>query len=133
QWLGDVSYSLYLWHWPIIVLLPFVSGGHLGRLDKAAVIVAALIAAGVTKNYIEDPFRGAGRGVALRRPFQFAAAGMALVVGMSVLQLVEVEHRQDIAKTKLAKAVTGDDPCLGAGALADPQQCDPQGSGEQIV
>jgi peptidoglycan/LPS O-acetylase OafA/YrhL len=24
QYLGDVSYSVYLWHWPLIVLAPFV-------------------------------------------------------------------------------------------------------------
>src|SRR5690606_16578099 len=30
QWLGDVSYSVYLWHWPLVVLVPYVSGGTLG-------------------------------------------------------------------------------------------------------
>lgn len=55
-WLGDVSYSVYLWHWPLIVLVPFVSGGSRGVLDTVAVLVATLVLAGVTKKHVEDRF-----------------------------------------------------------------------------
>ena len=52
-----MSYSLYLWHWPLVVLLPYVSGSHLGRLDKVTIIVASFALAAATERFVEDPFR----------------------------------------------------------------------------
>src|SRR5699024_11792842 len=53
QFLGDISYSVYLWHWPMIVLVPYLSeqigfSANLGRLDKALIIVASLAVAWIS-------------------------------------------------------------------------------------
>ncbi len=55
QFFGDISYSLYLWHWPIVILL-------MGDTDNIVVMgmltfLTATVFAGFSKNYIEDTFR----------------------------------------------------------------------------
>ena len=118
QWLGDVSYSVYLWHWPLIVLVPYATGTALSGAHKVAIIVATLVLAGLTKVFVEDPFRRPAWRRPLRRPFLLGAAGMAVVVGMTVMLHVEFDRRQQVARAELAAALEGDDPCFGAGALA---------------
>lgn len=56
--LGEVSYSLYLWHWPAyLLLLPRLSG-RLGDAGAAAVAIGvSLVAAVATKRLVEDPVR----------------------------------------------------------------------------
>ncbi|WP_030887404.1 acyltransferase family protein [Streptomyces varsoviensis] len=64
--LGELSYSLYLWHWPVyLLLLPklgglkdLCGGGPLGDWITAAVAIALSVAlAALTKAYVEDPVR----------------------------------------------------------------------------
>ncbi|HET8795799.1 MAG TPA: acyltransferase family protein [Arthrobacter sp.] len=124
QWLGDVSYSVYLWHWPLIVLVPFVSNGSLGMLDKAVIIVATLVLAGISKVHVEDRFRFAKPHAPVRSSFQFAAVGMMVVVVLGSLQWTEAEVRNEMAAEELAAVQEGDDPCLGAAALVKgPAEC----------
>ena len=133
QILGDISYSVYLWHWPLIVLIPFVSGGHLGRLDKAAVLVLSIVLAWFTKVLVEDRFRAARGPADTRRSFRLAAVGMAVVVGLGVLQVLEVSRLEERAQAEVAAALAGDDPCFGAAALsAEAAGCSPLGTAEPI-
>lgn len=118
QWLGDVSYSVYLWHWPIIVLLPYASGGSIGVLDAAVVLVVTLVLAALTKRFVEDPFRAGRLRLGLRPTYGLAAAGMAVVVVAVSVQLVEVDRRDAAAAADLQRVMSGDDPCFGAAALA---------------
>ncbi|WP_082690713.1 acyltransferase family protein [Mycobacterium sp. M26] len=55
--LGRISYSWYLWHWPVLVLAPALLGHPLGL---GARITAALLSAGLawlTLRYLENPLR----------------------------------------------------------------------------
>jgi peptidoglycan/LPS O-acetylase OafA/YrhL len=55
--LGGISYSLYLWHWPIINLYTTYTGKSPGVLTGPVLIVVSLAAAWWTKTYLEDPVR----------------------------------------------------------------------------
>lgn len=58
QFIGDVSYSLYLWHWPLIVLIPaaYVINLQSSTLDfKLAIFAASLWTAIVSYYAIEQP------------------------------------------------------------------------------
>ena len=123
QWLGDISYSVYLWHWPLIVLVPDATGHALTWTDRGAILVATLLLAWLTKLLVEDRFRAARWGVPLPKPFALAAAAMAVVVGLAGVQLVEVQHRSEQAAQALARGLAGDDPCFGSRALERPKTC----------
>ncbi len=124
QFLGDISYSVYLWHWPFVVLVPYATGHALMRTDKLAIIVVTLVLATLTKRLVEDTFRAARWRRPLVKPYLAAAVAMGLVVLMALGLNTSFERRQDAARSELAAALSGDDPCFGALALAPKgQQC----------
>jgi peptidoglycan/LPS O-acetylase OafA/YrhL len=89
QYLGNISYSVYLWHWPLIVLVPMVSGHEMTNARKVGVVVGALVLAGVTRRQIEDRFRhGVGPKLPLAVPLRWAVAGMAGAVALGGLEIV---------------------------------------------
>lgn len=56
--LGDNSYALYLWHWPLLVIGLSVSGkDHAGWLSGSVIIGTALLLAFLTTRFIEKPWR----------------------------------------------------------------------------
>ena len=58
QYLGDISYSAYLWHWPLIIFAGFVMG-DLFWPEKSVIFVVTIVLAGLTKKFVEDPVRSA--------------------------------------------------------------------------
>ncbi|MCP2637514.1 acyltransferase [Microbacterium sp. HD4P20] len=57
QWIGGISYSLYLWHWPLIVVAPFLLRAELNALTRIALLSSAVLLAWLTKLLVEDPGR----------------------------------------------------------------------------
>jgi peptidoglycan/LPS O-acetylase OafA/YrhL len=123
KWVGDVSYSIYLWHWPLIMLLPYAVGTSLGPLDKVSVLLATLALAALTKKYVEDPFRTSNWGRPLAKSYILGAALMAVVVAAASLQLVEVRHRQAAQKAEFRAKLSAGATCFGAPAMTAPDPC----------
>ncbi|MEY4290414.1 MAG: hypothetical protein RL130_356 [Actinomycetota bacterium] len=57
QWLGEISYPLYLWHWPVLVIPSVMWGRSLNYLEIFICVVATLVLADLTHRFIEDPIR----------------------------------------------------------------------------
>lgn len=57
QWLGEISYPLYLWHWPVLVIPSVTWGRSLTHLEIFLCVLATLILADLTHRFIEDPIR----------------------------------------------------------------------------
>ena len=125
---GRLSYSLYLWHWPVIVLAPLVAEAHDAPvLAERWVVVAVTVAlAGASYLVVERPIRfhlapGAPKPAVV-------AVGLALSVVVSVVGVPLLQPQDPYAEVALAAqddlAPTGPCPYAGSdwgpGARAEP-------------
>ena len=89
---GLISYSLYLWHWPLIVFQRtddvLLANGS-GLLGKLALIGAATCIAWLSWRFVERPFRSKARESSRGAVFGTAAATMMASVALCALVLLE--------------------------------------------
>ncbi len=122
QFLGDISYSVYLWHWPLIVFAPFVFIEPGLDETRVGVIVATIALGWLTKEIIEDPVRrSAWLSSQPRVTFACSAAAMALVAGVLLSGTSHVQAQIHEAEEASVKVVDNRPPCFGA-AARDPQK-----------
>ena len=57
RFVGDISYSLYLWHWPLIIIAPSVPFWGLTIYHRVALLALCFVLAWLTKRFVEDPAR----------------------------------------------------------------------------
>ncbi|MDI1295512.1 MAG: acyltransferase family protein [bacterium] len=83
--IGLISYSLYLWHWPLIVYVRYMSLGLLSSTDAIVIFLATCVAAYLSWRYVERPFRNrtaiARKSMLLGSAIAIACAGL---VGVSI-------------------------------------------------
>jgi len=104
--LGDISYSLYLWHWPLLVLALAWSGKErAGWLSGSVIILAALVLAYGTTRFIERPWRSWKWPEVRRRR---AALAIMLVVAVAAGPLTF--WRQLIMQSSSISSIGLDDP-----------------------
>jgi peptidoglycan/LPS O-acetylase OafA/YrhL len=88
-YVGDLSYPLYLWHWPVLVFTLVLTGRD--RLDLttgAGVVAVSVVLAVVTHHLVEKPVPRLASG-----GYRVAVAGLAVVFLASGVWQVEAVHR----------------------------------------
>ena len=56
-WFGEISYSLYLWHWMLYSNLVIFYGDKLPITSRLSILLISVIIAKLSYNYVEKPFR----------------------------------------------------------------------------
>lgn len=81
---GVISYSLYLWHWPLIVFARYFVAGPLNAFETAAVIAASCILAFLSFEFVEAPFRGRESHISRKQIFSLGAIASVLAASLGI-------------------------------------------------
>ena len=116
QWLGAISYPLYLWHWPALVLPSSALGRELRIRERILCIVLTIVLAHFTSKYIEHPIRH--KKVSGRKIYQFfvGTTVMSLMAGLvitstssSMIKVKGTDYSFNVVDVMQKPAVYGDD------------------------
>lgn len=89
--LGQMSYSLYLWHWPVFVLFRWTVGVESG-VHRLMAVAIALFLAFLSWRFVENPARRASWLVRAPRLVVVVCGVLALFVGARLARTID--HRQ---------------------------------------
>ena len=119
RWLGKMSYSLYLWHWPILIIAAEEAGrSSLPLRNNLGWLVVALLASVVTYRLIENPVRHATFPIARHwAPIVLGVVLIATSVGVATIQLDAHTGPISAASPAPGKARTGANPNAVKGFL----------------
>ena len=81
QYIGRISYSLYLWHWPIFVIPAIIVGHSLSWPIRIFLFLFTFIAASLSEKFIEKPFKAGFLTYLIpRRTFHIMLISMVLII-----------------------------------------------------
>jgi peptidoglycan/LPS O-acetylase OafA/YrhL len=78
--IGLVSYSLYLWHWPLLVLAKYAANRELAWPEVVTILLVTCSLSVISWRYIERPFRGSWSAFDRQRVFRLAGMASAITV-----------------------------------------------------
>jgi peptidoglycan/LPS O-acetylase OafA/YrhL len=109
---GELSYSLYLWHWPVFIV-PIATFGELGGWTRAGLIVVTVALAWATYTLVENPLRRSPRlrnrpsaTYALGATLTAISVGAAALVGVPPKLMTNVQV-EPLTSVRLAEGVVG--------------------------
>ncbi|MEM9725588.1 MAG: acyltransferase family protein [Pseudomonadota bacterium] len=109
---GLVSYSYYLWHWPALSAAQYATIRPLETGEAALVLVLSFLVAVFSYRFVERPFRAPG-GVMAQRPLLVASAGCLLALIAVGVALQESRGWPGRLPTDVAAMTTGDAVAFG--------------------
>ena len=125
RYVGRISYSLYLWHWPLLVFAAIALAALPGPLQAAVAVAGSFALAAATYRWVEDPLR---RGQLIgRRPSRnlasaLAASGVLVAIALGAGHLAVAPFRQEAG---IATVPAGVDPFVGLIPASGPTVDDP--------
>ncbi len=114
--MGLISYGVYLWHWPIYVVLTEGRLGFGGLRLLGLRLALTLAIAGVSYRYVERPIRE--RGLVWGRPIIMVPGAVALALAFVLASTRVVRAKPPVAKEGLAFTPSSRLPAVDA-ALRD--------------
>ncbi|MEV6595227.1 acyltransferase family protein [Actinoplanes sp. NPDC051346] len=94
QAVGRLSYSWYLWHWPVLLIAPHAIGRPLAVWENVLAALGALVLAALTYALVENPVRHLGalrnrpwRGIGVGLGISLLSAGLCVAITFAATQL----------------------------------------------
>ncbi|EMY33597.1 acyltransferase domain-containing membrane protein [Arthrobacter crystallopoietes BAB-32] len=118
QWTGNISYSLYLWHWPLIVFYKTVAGKEPGPVPSLLLLAASFGLAALSFYFVETPVRKFGW--LHTRAWRPLAAGAAATALVGTLAFVPGNQQERIMAERAAQGealLAAPPEDFGAGAI----------------
>ena len=129
QWLGAISYPLYLWHWPALVLPSTALGRPLWLHERVLCIGMTIFLAHLTSKFIEEPIRN--KEIARGKVYLFFASTtvISLIAGLAIsasaastINIKGTEYKFDLASV-INKPTVYSDGCHVNFAATESGKC----------
>lgn len=130
RWIGDLSYSLYLWHWPLLVFATYLADGELRIRYGLLVVVLAIIPSWLSYRYIEEPFRNWQR--LKEKSSRALRAGASLMATTSIIGIAVLVTSNQLASDNVT-SLTSDEPMGAEVVEQDPEALEPVSQVESMV
>lgn len=105
-WIGLISYSLYLWHYPLLVFAKIRSVPGPSPQVVAVLVAASFLLAAMTWRFVEQPFRRRRAGIFGRQGIFVGSAVMSLLVfssGLAIFWADGAPNRSGLRHLDLSK------------------------------